>query len=55
MATKNGKHSTNGKHERAAQIELGYALSSEEHKPNDLVRNAQRAQNRGGRGPSASS
>jgi G6PDH family F420-dependent oxidoreductase len=47
MTTKNGKHRANGKQERAASIELGYALSSEEHKPNDLVRNAQRAEQAG--------
>lgn len=44
MATKNGKSAASGKPARASHIELGYALSSEEHKPNDLVRNAQRAE-----------
>lgn len=44
MATKNGKSSSASKPTRASHIELGYALSSEEHKPNDLVRNAQRAE-----------
>jgi G6PDH family F420-dependent oxidoreductase len=31
----------------ACMIELGYALSSEEHRPNDLVRNARRAEEAG--------
>ena len=51
MAAKNGKHATNGKHggqarggRRAGGIELGYALSSEEHAPNNLVKNARRAE-----------
>src|SRR5690606_21901894 len=30
-----------------AMVRLGYALSSEEHTPNDLVRNAQRAEDAG--------
>lgn len=39
------KHSSNGKkRESSGGIELGYALSSEEHLPNDLVRFAQRAE-----------
>src|SRR5205085_11322777 len=44
MATKNGKRASNGNSGHAARIELGYALSSEEHTPNALVRAAQRAQ-----------
>lgn len=44
MASKNGKHHTNGKTARAGHIELGYSLSSEENTPNDLVRAAQRAE-----------
>lgn len=55
MATKNaksngkpnGKHATNGRTARPSRIKLGYALSSEEHKPNDLVRNAVRAEKAG--------
>jgi len=44
MAAKNGKHAANGKQGHGAPVQLGYALSSEEHAPNDLVRAAQRAE-----------
>src|SRR5919204_1293251 len=32
---------------KPARVELGYALSSEEHRPNDLVRNARAAEKAG--------
>lgn len=45
MTKTNGKRSVNG--HRPNTIELGYALSSEEHRPNDLVRAARRAEQAG--------
>lgn len=45
MARVNDKQSSNG-HGRGG-IQVGYALSSEEHRPNDLVRYAQRAEEAG--------
>lgn len=47
MANKKSKSLPNGKGNRSTPIELGYALSSEEHNPNDLVRNARRAEQAG--------
>ncbi len=46
MSKTNQKPSRNG-HNRTAPVELGYALSSEEHRPNDLVQDARRAEESG--------
>ncbi len=46
MPRPNGKQ-PKGKNQRSPGIELGYALSSEEHRPNDLVQYARRAEESG--------